>query len=456
MVFSSLLFIFRFMIIFYLIYYIAPIHLRNLILLIGSLIFYAWGEPRYLILILLSIFINFCLGKGIEKYWESKKKLACLMGAVLYNIGMLFLFKYAGFFIDMISVATGKQLPTLEMDLPLGISFYTFQILSYVVDVYKGSIQAETSIIRLGTYLCMFPQLIAGPIVIYKDVETQMRKRKYCIENFEEGLKEFSIGLASKVLLANQIGYLWSELEQAGYQGISTLAAWLGVLAFTLQIYFDFFGYSKMAVGLGKMLGFQLPQNFDYPYISRSATEFWRRWHITLGAWFREYLYVPLGGNRKGRTRTYMNLLVVWSVTGLWHGASWNFVLWGVYFYIFISLEKLYLKKWLDRSNIASRVYALLIIGLGWIIFALTDFKDMKNYFSTLFSLTGGSDWIYYIRNYGLLLVMGIIFSTPILRKWYEKQKDKWIGISAVFLLFWASIYFLVDTAYNPFLYFRF
>ncbi len=302
----------------------------------------------------------------------------------------------------------------------------------------------------------MFPQLIAGPIVIYKDVETQMRKRKYCIENFEEGLKEFSIGLASKVLLANQIGYLWSELEQAGYQGISTLAAWLGVLAFTLQIYFDFFGYSKMAVGLGKMLGFQLPQNFDYPYISRSATEFWRRWHITLGAWFREYLYVPLGGNRKGRTRTYMNLLVVWSVTGLWHGASWNFVLWGVYFYIFISLEKLYLKKWLDRSNIVSRVYALLIIGLGWIIFALTDFKDMKNYFSTLFSLTGGSDWIYYIRNYGLLLVMGIIFSTPILRKWYEKQKDKWIGISAVFLLFWASIYFLVDTAYNPFLYFRF
>lgn len=457
MLFSSLLFIFQFLPIFFIIYYISPIRFRNLLLFLASVFFYAWGEPRFVILILISILINYIAGIFIERYDNNKKiRIIILVLSIIYNIGTLMFFKYFNFIIENINYIFKGDISFINIPLPLGISFYTFQIMSYTIDVYRRDTKAERSYINLGAYLCMFPQLIAGPIVVYTQVSKELSKRSYYLKDIEKGLRIFILGLGSKVLIANNVGGLWNDMAQIGFANISMPLAWLGLLSFSLQIYFDFNGYSLMAIGLGKMLGFDFPQNFNFPYISRSVTEYWRRWHITLSTWFKEYLYIPLGGNRKGKLRTYINLFIVWSVTGLWHGASWNFVFWGIYFFVLLSLEKLFLKKWLEKNVVLSRIYTILAILLGWMIFAITELENIKIYFSRLFSFSITKDWIYYLRNYGIILVIGILLSTPLLKKWYEKQESKVLCNIMLLVIFLLSIAYLVDAAYNPFLYFRF
>lgn len=457
MLFSSLLFIFQFLPVFFITYYIIPIRFRNLLLFIASLFFYAWGEPRFVILILISILINYIAGRLIEFFdHKVKVRITILVLAIIYNIGTLMFFKYFNFIIENINYIFNSDINFIDIPLPLGISFYTFQIMSYTIDVFRRDTKAEKSYINLGAYLCMFPQLIAGPIVVYTQVSEKLGKRSYHLKDMEEGLKIFILGLGSKVLIANNVGGLWDDMAQLGYANLSMPLAWLGLLSFTLQIYFDFNGYSLMAIGLGNMLGFDFPQNFNFPYISRSITEYWRRWHITLSTWFREYLYIPLGGNRKGKLRTFINLFIVWATTGLWHGASWNFVFWGIYFFILLSLEKLFFKKWLDKHVLLSRIYTILAILLGWMIFAITKLEDIKIYFSRLFSFSLAEDWLYYLRNYGIILIVGILFSTPFLKKWYQRQKNKVLCNILLLLIFLISIAYLVDAAYNPFLYFRF
>lgn len=452
MIFSSLLFIFWFIPIFFGIYYLVPEKLKNTVLFVGSIIFYAWGEPTYLILIFVSILVNFIAGLLMEKV--TNKKLILIL-ALCFDFGMLMIFKYSGFFVQNINSCFSLNLPIPKLVLPLGISFYTFQIASYVIDLYRGKIEAEHNIITLGTYLVMFPQLIAGPIVVYKEVSKELHSRKITLSQIEEGLGIFILGLSSKVLIANQCGALWDELEKIGYENISMPLAWLGVLAYTLQIYFDFNGYSVMAIGLGKMLGFNIPKNFDYPYISKSLTEFWRRWHITLSGWFREYVYIPLGGNKKGKMRTYVNLFVVWFLTGFWHGAGWNFIIWGLFFFVFLSMEKSFLGKMLDNHSILARVYSLIMIGLSWMIFAITDFSMLKTYFIRLFSFTAGRDFVYYLRNYFVLLVLACVLATPVLKGIFEKC-PKWAKNVIYVVLLILSVSYLADASFNPFLYFRF
>lgn len=455
MLFSSLLFIFRFLPIFFVIYYLLPNRFRNGALFLASIFFYAWGEPRYIVLIIISIIVNYIAGIAISRNKNKAGiKRGILVLAIVYDIGMLVFFKYFGFLIENMNQIFSLSFSIPDIVLPLGISFYTFQIMSYVIDVYRGKTEVCRSFINLGTYLCMFPQLIAGPIVVYTQVNQELKSRSVTLKEIEEGVRVFIIGLASKVLIANNAGALWDELGTIGYSNISMPLAWLGLLAYSIQILFDFNGYSLMAIGLGKMMGFRFPQNFNFPYISRSITEFWRRWHITLSSWFREYVYFPLGGSRKGPLRNYLNLFIVWATTGLWHGASWNFVLWGIYFFLLLSIERLFLKDWLEKRKILSHLYAIFFIMIGWMIFAITDLGQIQVYASRLFSGVISSDWIYYGKNYGMVLLVGILFSTPWLKKWYEKHKQ--IASIFLFLLFILSIAYLVNATYNPFLYFRF
>lgn len=458
MIFSSLLFLFRFIPIFFVIYYLSPAKAKNLVLLIGSIIFYAWGEPKFLILIIISILVNYLAGLLIDHFEKQKSPLKRIVFilAVIYDLAALFVFKYIDFFIGNINRIFGTSIKLLELTLPLGISFYTFQIMSYIIDLYKGKIKVEKSPVILGTYLAMFPQLIAGPIVVYSDVSDKLKNRKIDLSDIEDGVATFILGLGSKVLIANNVGMLWDDIALVGYENIHALSAWLGVVAFTLQIFFDFNGYSLMAIGLGKMLGFNFPKNFDFPYISRSLTEFWRRWHITLSTWFREYVYIPLGGNRKGKNRTYVNLFVVWFLTGFWHGAGWNFILWGLFFFVMLSIEKLGLKEFLDKHIVFSRVYSVCLIGLSWMIFAITDINSLGVYFTKLVSFGRDLNALYFIRNYGVTLVIGCLFSTPIFRATYEKNRRKPLGIIVLVLIFVVSIAYLTDATYNPFLYFRF
>ena len=431
MVFSSLLFLFWFVPIFFAVYYLCPAKARNIVLFIGSIVFYAWGEPKFLILIFISIFVNYIAGLLMGRF----NKKAVLTAALLFDFGMLFVFKYTGFFVENINSLFGCHIKNPQLVLPLGISFYTFQIASYVIDLYRGKIPCCTDFLTLGTYLVMFPQLIAGPIVVYEQVESELKSRRITLSMIEEGIEIFILGLASKVLVANNVGALWEDIGAMGYENISTPLAWLGVVAYTLQIYFDFNGYSLMAIGLGKMLGFNIPQNFNNPYVSRSLTEFWRRWHITLSSWFRDYVYIPLGGNRKGKLRTYINLFIVWFLTGFWHGAGWNFIIWGLFFFVFLSLEKLFIGKFLRRHIVISRIYSLLLIGLSWMIFAITDFGDLTEYFRCLFvpkgcnaalyssaaALASCADVLYYLRNYGVIIVIGSILSTPLISGWFNR-----------------------------------
>ena len=458
MIFSSLLFLFRFIPVFFIIYYLAPAKIKNLVLLIGSIIFYAWGEPKFLILIVLSIVINYAAGLLIDYFDKKNKTLkkVSFVTSIIYNLSMLFVFKYIDFFITNINKLTGLDLKLLELTLPLGISFYTFQIMSYVIDLYKGKITVERSLITLGTYLSMFPQLIAGPIVVYSDVAKKLHSRKITLDEIEDGIATFILGLGSKVIIANNVGMLWDDIILIGYENIKAGTAWLGVLAFSLQIFFDFNGYSLMAIGLGKMLGFEFPANFNFPYISRSLTEFWRRWHITLSTWFRDYVYIPLGGNRKGQIRTYVNLLIVWFLTGFWHGAGWNFIIWGLFFFVMLVLEKTVLKKFLDEHVVFSHVYSVVFIGLSWMIFAITDINSLLVYITKLAAIGTDLNALYFIRNYGVILLIGCILSTPALKRFYEDNKKKPVGIIILSVILIASVAYLTDATYNPFLYFRF
>lgn len=446
---------------------------RNIVLLTGSLIFYGVGEPYFVLLLILSVLVNY----GFSRYmfWEprspqknrrrktARRRKRALALAVIVDLGVLFVFKYWDFSAGSINALAGKGiLPLLSLALPLGISFYTFQMISYQIDCYRGTIKERAGLLSFATYVCMFPQLIAGPIVRYSEVAERMAGRRVRIRDLENGLKLFTLGLGLKVLLANQIGTLWNLIMTAGAGRLHMLVAWLGAFAYSFQIYFDFWGYSVMAVGLGKMLGFSIPRNFDHPYTSRSLSEFWRRWHMTLGSWFREYVYIPLGGNRKGAGRTIFNLFVVWTLTGLWHGADWNFVLWGIVFFLLLSLEKKTFGKWLENSRVLGHIYTVLLIPVTWVIFAITDMGQLAGYLGNLVGyhredvLVGITQLLRYLKEYGGLLVACVIFATPLPAKLYWKWKDRWFAVLILLGIFWWSVREIVSGSNNPFLYFRF
>lgn len=458
MVFSSILFIFRFLPIAMGIYFLTPKKLKNLSLLILSLIFYSWGEPRYFLLMIASIFADYFISINIEKNNKNKKiKILLLAISIIFNVGILFFFKYINFFIENINSIFNMSLNNVKITLPLGISFYTFQTMSYTIDVFLGKVKAEKNIINFGAFVCLFPQLIAGPIVKYIDISKELKNRDINLDEIQEGIRLFILGLGSKVLIANNIGSLWNEVETMGFNNISTILAWMGIIAFSLQIYFDFNGYSLMAIGLGKILGFNFPNNFNYPYESRSITEFWRRWHITLGQWFKQYVYIPLGGNRLGRARTYFNLFIVWFLTGLWHGASYNFILWGLYFFILICIEKNGLLNLLNKHKLISHIYTIFFILVGWVLFAVIDLNKIINFLKKMFIFNAGNEWIYYLRNYIIIYTIAIIFSTSFLKKIYNKfVKSNIVDTIILITIFLLSIAYLVDSSYNPFLYFRF
>lgn len=471
MVFSSLTFLFAFLPIFLILYYCSPAKYRNGLLFTGSLVFYGIGEPLYLCLIICSVLVNLGIGLFIDRSERLSGKRLWLITGLLYNFGLLFFFKYTNFFLENINGVlrlchSSTQLKLLELTLPLGISFYTFQIVSYIIDVYRGKVKADHSVISLGAYLCMFPQLIAGPIVVYSDIRRELHERTITIHNLDDGLKTFILGLGFKVLLANRVGTLWNEVCTIGFESISTPLAWLGSLAYSMQLYFDFCGYSLMAIGLGKMLGFTIPENFHHPYLSRSVTDFWRRWHITLGAWFREYVYIPLGGNRKGRIRTIVNLGIVWLLTGFWHGAAWNFILWGVFIFLLEILEKNLLLPVLNHKSIAahifSHIYMILYILVSWTIFAISDFNQLAMYLARMFPFFGmghtlnSYDFVKYLTDYGVLLICCILFCTAGPEKLYHRFKNKLGGIVIALIIFWYSVYYLAIGMNNPFLYFRF
>ena len=460
MIFSNIFFMFRFLSVVLLIYYIGPYKYKNAVITIASLVFYSWGEVKYFPIMIASTIVDFCSSNYIEKHRGDIKKmkrgLAC---SVMFNLGSLMFFKYTDFFISNINNFAGTSIPLLRIPLPLGISFYTFQTMSYTIDVYREKVPAEKNIINFSAFVTMFPQLIAGPIVLYSDIREKLNTHegRITLDGINEGIKLFIFGLGKKVLIANNVGALWTDIETMGFGVVSTPLAWLGIIAYSLQIYFDFSGYSLMAIGLGKMLGFDFPQNFNLPYISKSVTEFWRRWHMTLSGWFREYVYIPLGGNRKGLKRQILNMLVVWFLTGFWHGADWNFMLWGLYYFVLLAIEKMFLLDWLKKHPIPARVYTLLTIAVGWAIFYITDLGMLGGFIAKMFSASGGVAVGYYLRNYFVSILIGILCSTPLTTKFYDKYKNNSLVmvpvLAAIFLL---SVAYLVDSTYNPFIYFRF
>lgn len=464
MVFSSLIFLFCFLPLFLICYFIPKKRkFRNIVLLLFSLAFYGYGEPIYLILMILSIVINYFIALWMNK---SKHKKNWLIIDIVFNIGLLLIFKYSNFFIDNINNIFNFNIKFLEISLPIGISFYTFQILTYVIDVYKGEVNVQESLINLGCYVSSFPQLIAGPIVRYSTVNDELNNRHETIKDFSSGIRRFSLGLAKKAIIANEMAYVADTLYASCIKDLGFIGVLVAAIAFTFQIYFDFSGYSDMAIGLGKMFGFHFLENFDYPYISCSITEFWRRWHISLSTWFRDYIYIPLGGNRVSKPRWIFNIFVVWMLTGLWHGASWNFVIWGLYFGIILLIEKLFLSKFLDKlPKIVRWIYSFALINLGWIIFRMEDISSMKylllNIFNNLTKPIGGVlAKNYFLLNYIPYFIIGIILMFPIIPFIKNKFKDNkyFVIIDDVVLLivFVISICLLINNTYNPFIYFRF
>lgn len=473
MVFSSILFMFRFLPAVLILYYLAPRKIRNLILFLFSLFFYAWGEPKYVFLMLFSITMDYTVGRLIswaKAQGDQKKAKHFLLISIFMNIGILAFFKYADFIIGSINAGLGTQIPLLGIPLPIGISFFTFQTMSYTIDVYKGATEAQKNWVNYGTYVSMFPQLIAGPIVQYKTIAAQLRSRRENTDDFVNGINRFMIGVGKKVLLANNIGKLWETISAVPASQIPVLTAWIGIFAYAFQIYFDFSGYSDMAIGLGKMFGFHFLENFNYPYISKSITEFWRRWHISLSSWFREYIYIPLGGNRRGVLKQVRNILIVWGVTGIWHGASWNFVLWGLYYGVFLLLEKFVWGKYLEKlPGFVRMCYSMLIVLIGWVIFAFDDIAKGGAYIGALFGGYGqgllNSETIYLFYNYAILFVILFLGATRLPKKAAGKLMERLKGcgwaaaaVKAVFYaaIFFISVAYLVDATYNPFLYFRF
>ena len=463
MVFSSLMFLFVYLPIVLAVYYLVPLKWRNPVLFLASLLFYGWGEPVYLSVMIASIAVNYGFGLLVERFRaEDKKARLVVLSSVLFNLALLFFFKYFDFVIEnLCRIGPFSSLRPLGLELPIGISFYTFQTMSYTIDFYRGEARPQKNFITFGTFVTLFPQLIAGPILQYRDLDDQLRERTSSVAKFAAGVQIFIIGLAKKVLLANSIGALWDVYSAAAP---SCLGAWLGVIAFSFQIYFDFSGYSDMAVGLGRMLGFEFMRNFNYPYISRSITEFWRRWHISLGAWFRNYLYIPLGGNRKGRARWLINILIVWAATGFWHGASWNFLLWGLYFALILMLEKLFLLRLLEKTpRPLQHIYALFFIVVGWALFGLEDIGACGRYLSAMFGLNGTPLYTaqdgYYLMSYARLFPILILACTPLGAHLWHKIGEKPRSVLTLILCLIAlvlSTAYLVDSTYNPFLYFRF
>ena len=469
MLFSSIPFLYYFLPLVLAVYFLTPARFRNAVLLLASLIFYAWGEPKYVLLMLASILSGYGFGLLQERYRGQKgAKLVCGL-SVAVSLSFLLYFKYADFFLENFNAATGLGVPLLRIALPIGISFYTFQTLSYSIDVYRREVKTEHNIIDFGAYVVMFPQLIAGPIVKYRDVSAQLHvyKHRYSLQQIEEGMTLFTFGLAKKVLLADAVGALWTDIigiadspstTFVGLANASTPLVWLGVIAYSLQLYFDFSGYSLMAIGMGKMLGFDFPQNFNFPYISRSITEFWRRWHMTLSGWFREYVYIPLGGNRKGLKRQIFNLFVVELLTGIWHGADWNFICWGLYYFVLLALEKLFLLKYLEKGKIWPHIYTMFLVVVGWAMFVGNEAGvGFGLLFRKLFLPSGGASPVYFLRNYGALLIVGILCATPLPQKLYEKFKTNTLMRGLVLaLIFVVTIAYMVDATNSPFLYFRF
>ena len=484
MVFSSSVFFMAFLPITILIYFVIPerfLKVRNLWLLLASLFFYGWGEPKYILVMAFSILFNYALGRVIGVLREQaegaapasmgRAKLAMVL-CVIGNLAILGFFKYTDFLIGTINGLVGGDIRLLNIALPIGISFYTFQTMSYIIDVYWGKVPAQRDFIAFAAYVTLFPQLIAGPIVRYADVAVMLVGRRTNVEQIAEGIRRFVIGFGKKVLLANQVYVIWNEITAMDMTQISMATAWLGAVAFTFQIYFDFSGYSDMAIGLGKIFGFDYLENFNYPYISRSITEFWRRWHMSLSSWFKEYVYIPLGGNRKGAARQILNIGIVWALTGLWHGASWNFVVWGVYFGVILILEKLWLLRALQRCPaFVGHLYSLILIVLGWMIFGLTDFSQMAAYLAKMFGgayALADSDFLYLVTSRIWLLITCVIGSTPLVKRVCEgitarladvKGGETLLGAAESLVLlavFALSVAFLVSGSYNPFLYFRF
>ncbi len=469
---------FRFLPIVLILYFLVPKKFRNFILFISSLIFYAWGEPVYVVLMIFSTVVDYTHG-----YWvyqlkqknEMKKARMVVLSSMIINLALLGFFKYADFIITNLNLIPGVEIPLLKLALPIGISFYTFQTMSYTIDVYRGDALPQKNIISFGAYVALFPQLIAGPIVAYNTVAEQLEERKETMDDFAAGTIRFMAGVGKKVLLANNIGLLWDMISAKGAGEVPVVMAWLGITAYAFQIYFDFSGYSDMAIGLGKMFGFRFLENFDYPYISRSITEFWRRWHMSLGSWFRSYVYIPLGGNRKGLKIQMRNIAIVWLLTGIWHGASWNFLLWGVYFGILLILEKFLWLDFLKKHKIFSHIYTIVLVWISWAIFAFDNMTSVIQYLKAMFGLSGAGfvnkESLYLLISYAVMLLILILAATPYPRQIAMRLLDKIEGIKAkaagntisavlqvafVAVIFFISTAYLVDATYNPFLYFRF
>ncbi len=473
MLFSSLGFLFRFLPVFMVLYLIVPARYRNIVLLLGSLVFYGVGEPHFVLLLVVSVLINY--GLSHYMFWEpsspqqnrrakaARRRRVALILSLAVDFGLLFVFKYWDFAAGAVNGLAGREaVPLLSLALPVGISFYTFQMASYQIDCYRGTLDKPADFVPFATYVCMFPKLVSGPIARYGEMADRLQSRRVNIRKLENGLKLFAAGLGLKVLLADQIGTLWNTIMSAGAGNLHASVAWLGAAAYSFQIYFDFWGYSVMAMGLGKMLGFRIPRNFDSPYASRSLSEFWRRWHITLGSWFRDYVYFPLGGSRRGKLRTVCNLLIVWAFTGLWHGANWNFLLWGMLFFVLLSAEKSGYGKWLERSKVWGHLYTLFIIPVTWVVFAVTDLGQLAAYLGNMFGvhgdapLVGTQQLLRYLKEYWMLLIACAAFATPYPAKLYDKYANRWFTVVILLLLFWFSVHEILIGGNNPFLYLKF
>ena len=466
MLFSSIPFLYYFLPCVLLLYFLAPKKLKNAVLLLSSLVFYAWGEPIYVLLMISSVVSGYILGLLIEKFRAKPLGSVFLIASVVISLGLLGYFKYADFFIANFNAVFGLSVPLLRIALPIGISFYTFQLLSYTIDVYRGTVAAQRNFITLAAYIALFPQLIAGPIVRYADVAAQLTSRTHSFDKIALGIRRFVLGLAKKILIANALGELCDIFRASGDK--SVLFYWLYAVAFTLHIYFDFSGYSDMAIGLGKIFGFDFMENFRFPYISASITEFWRRWHISLGSWFRDYVYIPLGGNRVGKAKCLRNIFIVWLLTGFWHGAAWNFIVWGLLFAVLLVVEKLWLQRPLQKTKVLKHIYVLLFVILSFVIFNATDMRQALSDLGAMFG-TGSipfysAEWSYYLRSYAVILGLAVLGATPLPQKLLAAVRRRKAGetllniaepiVLAVLLLVMTA--YLVDGSFNPFLYFRF
>ena len=472
MVFSSLSFLFCFFPAFLLVYYLTPSRpagARNAVLLVGSSVFYIIGldgQWAYFALLAASVLVNYGLGLAIVRD-KPRAKLWLILG-ICYNFLWLFLFKYLNFVLTGVNGALGlvsggkAAIPLLRWALPVGISFYTFSAAGYLVDVYRGTVAPERSLLTFGTYLTMFPKLVSGPIASYTELQPEFGARNVSLRQAVDGLKLFVFGMALKVLLANQLGGLWRDVTTIGFESLSTPLAWMAAFAYSFQLYFDFWGYSLMAIGIGRMLGFHIPENFRCPYLALSMTEFWRRWHITLGIWFRDYLYIPLGGSRNGKRRLLLSLFVVWTLTGLWHGAAWNFVLWGLVLFVFIALEKFCIGSFLERHRFLSRLYFLFLIPQTWVVFRISDLGELGDYFSRLYPFLSSGESVFagdllrQLKSYWWLFALGILLATPWPRRFYEKYRATPLVWLPLFAVFWLCLYLIATGTGNPFLYARF